>query len=122
MSFASQAKIRLCIPLDEAWLQDKTQAKNALLMHLEEYMHQYQARSNKFLSSETKAFKAQSPLKDIAETRAIDGADFDEIDVMAMIMDQGFDAKETGFVGRYDERKAFFDWKQAKDKKEEKSL
>jgi hypothetical protein len=98
------------IPDNLEWLKNEGMAMRVLPMHLEEYMHQYQAMSNSFLSGNTEAFKAQSDLTDVGEELAIDAADFDEVDVMAKLIDWGFDVEEIGYVGRYDERSEYWGW------------
>ena len=98
------------IPENLEWLKDTRIAMRVLPMHLEEYMHQYQAMSNSFLSGNTEAFKAQSDLTDVGEQLTVDAADFDEVDVMAKLIDWGFDVEEIGYVERYDERGEYWSW------------
>lgn len=107
---------------DTSWLSDESTAKKVLTMYLEEYMHQYQARTNRFLSPFTGKFKEVSGLKDISNRKQKDqdkkedskdkdeGADYDEIDVMAQLHDWGFDVEEIEYVKRYPEREKFWAW------------
>lgn len=115
MSFASRAVIKICVPKNSSWVDDPDIASRVLPMYLEEYMHQYQARRNTFMSARTGAFKSTGKMKDMSEPGiSIDDldnrADYDEIDVMAQMHDWGFNVEEIGYVNRYDERKAFWEW------------
>ncbi|GAB3795066.1 hypothetical protein GCM10028819_10480 [Spirosoma humi] len=110
MSFASEGAITLKLSNDLTWLDNADSAKKILPMHLEEYMHQYQARTNSFLSPHTAAFKGTNIVPDISDTRGIEDGDYDEIDVMAKLHDMGLNVEEIKYVERYEERGEFWEW------------
>lgn len=110
MSFAKSRIIKIYVPVNEAWLEDEELATLTLPMHLEEYMHQYQAMSNQFISANTSAFKSTGTTPDQSVTRGFDDGDYDEIDVMAALIDWGFDVQKIGYVERYEEREDYWQW------------
>lgn len=117
MAFAEQDRIKICFPSDWKWIQSKdaTTVQAALLMHLEEYMHIYQARSGEYLSSSTGRFKESDVAPpDMAEDGIIRAQDYDydETDVMAQMIDWGFDPQEIEYVDRYEGRQEYWKWYQ----------
>jgi hypothetical protein len=92
------------------WFQEPEVAAKVLPMHLEEYMHAYQSKSNRFLSADTEAFKRTGLLPDPADTGEVKGANYDEIDVLAKLHNWGFNVEEIGYVQRYKERVAYWEW------------
>jgi hypothetical protein len=116
MAFAEEDRIRLCFPTDWKWInsEDTKTVKAALLMHLEEYMHIYQARSGEYLSSSTGLFKESDVAPpDMAEDGILreQDYDYDETDVMAQMIDWGFDPEDIDYVDRYDGRKEYWKWR-----------
>jgi len=109
-----QQQVSLFVPAIPDWFGDAGVARTALLMHLEEYMHMYQAGANSFLSQKTSAFKHTGQLADQASAVGIsavdDAANYDEIDILAQWFDWGFDVKNDAFLGYYDERGTFLEW------------
>jgi hypothetical protein len=85
-------------------------SKKVLLMALEEYMHMYQAKSNRFFSEKTKTFKATGKVPDISDIRHIDSGNYDEIDIFAQLIDWGFDVEKIGYFSDYEEREAYWEW------------
>ena len=106
-------KIQLHTPPDDKWLKDEQAAKRVLPMFLEEYMHAYQAKSNRFLSSNTSDYKRTGKLEGREGIRKVNGqANYDEIDVMAKLEDRGFNVKDIGYDTRYKEREGYWEWYQ----------
>lgn len=104
MFYPDSRRVKINKVFSEDWLDDGAVAEKALAMHLEEYMHLYQFLSGRFLARSTGEFKSTDP-----ETGM--GWDYDEIDVMAMLDEWGFDVEDLHYVERYDERKAFWRWR-----------
>jgi hypothetical protein len=98
------------------WFKKPEEAERVLPMHLEEYMHAYQSKSNRFLSTDTEAFKRTGKVPDPADAGEVKGANYDEIDVLAKLHDWGFKVDDIGYVDRYNERKAYWEWYQKEGK------
>lgn len=112
MSFANERRIKittLLIIRDDGFedISDYPELSEPILpMYLEEYMHQYQARTKGFFSESTGRFKAQSGMGE----GGIDAPDFDEVDVLAQFAEWGFDVEKIDYVKRYEEREAYWKW------------
>ena len=92
-------------------LENDTDKALALLMTLEEYIHYYQARSNKYLSPSTGLFDfTQNLTNDVNSPLNNAAVNYDEIDVYAKILDWGFDELKEEYSKAYGEREKYKEW------------
>jgi hypothetical protein len=121
MAFSEEDRILICFPSNWKWINDpdKKAVQAGLLMHLEEYMHIYQARSGEYMSSRTGMFKesdmaSDDPAEADAEKAiALSDFDYDETDVMAQMEAWGFDPEEIRYADRYEGREEYMEWRKA---------
>ena len=74
---------------------------------LEEFSHVYQEISNSYLSASTEEYQGGR--------RGTTKSDGDEIDILAFLMDRGFDVNRLGVIDRYSERKDYYRWRKEQE-------
>lgn len=74
---------------------------------LEEFSHVYQHISNNYLSTSTEEYQGGK--------RGTTRSDGDEIDILAFLMDRGFDVNRLGVVDRYSDRRDYYRWRKGQD-------
>ncbi len=100
-------RINIKLP-DNDWFEDVSISNDkkelVLLKAVEEFMHAYQSVSNLFLSSLTWPFKSYEKNMKIDK----EDMDYDEVDIYATLLEQGFDVSK--FKDNYDIRIRFAKW------------
>lgn len=114
MFFPLESRINLRVPVlfqgsNQLNLFDVPELANLILpMFLEEYVHALQNWTKRHFSKQTDTFAEETGAGRDKEQ------DMDEVDVMALFHEWGFDIEGIDYVERYKERKDYWEWLKSK--------